>query len=155
MKNYLLFCVLVALPVTLSLTNCTKESAQSPTEQTTLDFQTAIIGSWQTIAKGVEIEMHDQRACSQMGDNTTSAKTTTVVQWENTAGDEKRNFKQNGDFSQYSEFATCQGAYKISENGILEVNTNCKNGIEKIEELTSTFLTVRNGHTFFKYRKVN
>jgi hypothetical protein len=140
------------------ISSCTKvedfTDAPPSTEQLKPNIQTAIIGSWQIVEKGVEVEMQDQHVCSGMGDNKTSAKTT-VVQWNNVTIDETQSFKQNGVYSQVSESAICQGSYKTSINGELEVKNNCKSYTEKIVELTAYFLTVKKENRYFKYRRLD
>jgi hypothetical protein len=150
-------CLLSFSFVGLTISSCSKvENTTLSTELTSPDIQTAIIGSWQIIEKGLEVEMHDQHACSQIGDNTTSAKTTTVVQWNNATIDETQNFEQNGDYNSYlKSILSCQGFYKIDNNGDLVIKNNCQILNEKIIELTSAFLTVKEGTRYFKYRKVN
>jgi hypothetical protein len=144
--------------VGLNISSCTKveDFTDAPSTEISMpDIQTAIIGSWQIVKKGVEVEMYDQHVCSGMGDNTTSAKTTTVVQWNNATNDETQSFKQNGVYSQVSESAICQGSYKTSTNGLLEVKSNCKSYTEKIVELTAYFLTVKEENRYFKYRRLD
>ncbi len=153
--SFLSLVTFLAFTFVLGITGCTKTAdttdATLSTELTMREFQTLLIGSWQVVEKGVEIAMHNGHICH---DPNAAGKITYEVYWRNFISDEKRNFKQNGEYSQYSESATCQGSYKISQTGILEINTNCKNGIEKIETLTPSLLTVKQGSTFFKYRKV-
>jgi hypothetical protein len=156
MKNIsLTFAFIVFL---LGTTSCKKENiiedATLISEQKQQELQTALIGSWQIIEKGVEVAMHEGHICTDPA-NMAADKITYIVQWNKTALDEKRNFKPNGGYSQYSESATCQGTYKISKNAVLEVTTNCTNAFARIEELTLTFLTLKEGNTYLKYQKVN
>ena len=139
--------------VMLTLTNCSKD-ATLVTEQSTQDIKTAIVGSWEFIGKGTEVAMHEGHICSDP-ENMAADKITYIINWEYTTGDEKQDFKQNGDYHRYRKSAiACQGSYKISEIGILELNTNCQNQSAKIEEVTPIFLTIKEGGSYFKYRKL-
>lgn len=146
MKTINRYLVATALLISF-MTSCTKEIDTIEDtffkEQSTSEMQSAIIGSWQLVDKSVE--MDDTHICSYNG-----------IKWGNSAGDEKRDFKQNSDFSHFVKSTlTCQGSYKISDNGALDMNTNCQNYSEKIVDLTATFLTVKQGNRYFKYRKLN
>lgn len=156
MKNNLTLWVLLAFLTLLGVTNCTKEEdtteANIFTEQTPQEIQnnqTAIIGSWQFVEKSVDVKVHTCPG-TVLGN-----MSKLMIQWENVTNDEKRDFKQNGAYYQYSESATCQGSYKISENAVLQVISNCKSLSEKIVGLTSFFLTIKEGDNYFKYRKLN
>lgn len=160
MKKIFILPILGFAFILFGFTNCTKVEdtmdAELFTEQRLSDVKTAIIGSWQIIEKGVEVVMHDEHICSGTANSTTSANTTTLVKWENATSLEKRDFRQNGDYNQSLTSAlTCQGTYKIANNEILDVTTNCQISSEKIAQLTSHFLTVKEGNRFFKYRKLN
>lgn len=139
---------LVATTLFISfMTNCSKQmDTRDDTffkEQTTSEMQMAIVGSWQLVDKSGE--MDDTHICSYNG-----------IKWGNSAGDEKRDFKQNSDYSHFVKSTlTCQGSYKFSDNSTLNMNMNCQNYSEKIVDLTATFLTVKVGNRYYKYRKLN
>ena len=156
MKNNFLFFVMVVLTAAMTTTSCTKDNATTPsTEQTTLDFPKAIVGTWQIAEKGVEVAMHDGHVCTDP-ENRAADKITYMVQWEKATSDENQEFKSNGDYNTYQKSTlTCQGSYKISDSGLLEAQTDCDNYIAKIEALTTTILTVRQGSHFFKYQKLD
>jgi hypothetical protein len=154
MKNNLIFLAMVAFSATMTVTSCTKTDNTSDVQITT-DFQKAIVGSWQIAEKGLGVAMHDGHICPDP-ENMSADKVTYVVQWEKAASDESRVFEQNRDYKSYVKSTlTCQGAYKISDFGLLEVQTNCENYVAKIEGLTKTALTVRQGSHFFKYQKLD
>ena len=155
MKNNFFPLVTVALFALLSVTSCTKQNNSIDSELSTQNIQTAIVGSWQFVEKGVEVAMHDGHICSDP-QNMAQDKVTYVVQWQNVASDEKRQFKPNGDYSTYVKTAlTCQGTFKIADSGVLEMNTNCANTIEKIENVPATYLTIKQGSNYFKYLKLD
>lgn len=142
--------------VVVSLSNCTKaEDVILLNKQSTKEMQTAIVGSWLNIEKGVEMTMHDGHICTN-SDNNADDKTTIAIKWANTASDEKRHFEQNGDYNSYVKTTLrCQGTYKIAGFGGLHLNTTCQNWSEKIVEVSSTLLIIKEGDSYFKYRKTN
>ena len=142
MKNNLLSFVAVAFIVTLNTTSCTKENDSFTKELPTIDLQTAIVGSWQLIQKSAE--MNPTHICTYNG-----------IKWQNTKDDESQEFKQNGEYSCYlKKQLGCKGSYRISNEGDLDINSNCQNNTVKIAGLTTIFLTVKDGNTYFKYRKI-
>lgn len=155
MKNNLLSFVAVAFIVTLNTTSCTKENDSFTNEQTTLDFQTAIIGSWQLVEKGIETASVNGHNCPY--DNQSSEnKMSTSIKWENAKIDESQDFKQNGEYNCYlKKQLGCKGNYRISNEGDLDINSNCQNNSVKIDGLTTIFLTIKDGNTYFKYRKID
>ena len=154
MKNNLLSFVAVAFIVTLNTTSCTKENESFTKEQTTLDFQTGIIGSWQLVEKGIETGPGNMHNCTY-DNHSTENKMPTTIKWENAKDDESQDFKQNGEYSCYlKKQLGCKGSYRISNEGDLDINSNCQNNTVKIAGLTTIFLTVKDGNTYFKYRKI-
>ena len=155
MKNNLLSFVMVAFIVTLGTTSCSKQNDSFITEQTTLNFQTGIIGSWQLVEKGIETgpdNMHNCTYDNQSAEN----KMPTTIKWENAKDDESQDFKQNGEYSCYlKKQLGCKGAYRISNEGDLDINSNCQNNSVKIAGLTTIFLTIKDGNNYFKYRKID
>ena len=157
MKNNLTLWVTLAFLTLLGVTNCTKVAdtteANIFTEQTPQEIQnnqTAIIGSWQFVEKSVDVKVH--KCTGTILGNMPKL----MIQWDNATTDEKRDFKQNGDYSRYlKNELTCQGAYKIGDDGALVVQSNCPNFSEIIVGLTTTFLTLREDNTYFKFRKVD
>lgn len=144
-----------ALFALLIATNCTKQNNSVDNEFSTQRIQTAIVGSWQFVEKGLDVAMHDGHICPNP-QNMAQDKITYVVQWQKAASDEKRNFMQNGNYNSYVESAlACQGTYKVSDIGILEMNTNCEQVIGKIEQLPSDFLVIKQGSHYFKYHKLD
>ena len=123
-------------------------------EEIPKDSKTGIVGSWQLIEEGtyyVAIEI-DTCGCNT---NTLITKPP-ILEWKSAQDDEKREFMQNGRYSLYlKKQLTCQGTYKIINEGALEVTSNCPNFSEKIVALTTVFLTIRDGNSVFKYRKVH
>ena len=154
MKKNLLPFVVVAFLVTLGTTSCTKENDSLIKEQTTLDFQTAIIGSWQLVEKGIET-VPDNSDNYPFANQSSENKMPTTIKWENAKVDESQDFKQNGEYSCYlKKQLGCKGSYKISNEGDLDINSNCQNNSLKIAELTTIFLTIKDGNNYFKYRKI-
>lgn len=147
---------LVCVYALLGTTSCTKDS--STTDSTLLkehDIQTALVGSWQFVEKGVELAMHEGHICTDP-ENMPKDQITYILKWENASIDDNRNFKKNGAYSSYGEATTpCQGTYKVSAIGFLEVQNNCENYVCKIEEVTSQFLTIKQVNLYSKYRRVN
>ena len=153
-KNLSLWVSLTFLTL-VSVTNCTKVNSTIDGELSAQKIQTAIVGSWQFVEKGVEVAMHEGHICPDP-QNMAQDKVTYVVQWKKIVSDEKRFFKPNGDYTTYlSTTLSCQGTYKIAESGVLETNTNCENTIGKIDNLPTTYLTIRQGINFFKYQKLD
>ena len=155
MKNNILPLIAVAFIVTLGTTSCTKEKNSFTQEQTTLDFQTAIIGSWQLIEKGVETGPDNLHNCPY-DNQSTENKLPTIIKWENAKIDESQDFRQNGEYNCYlKKQLGCKGTYKISNEGDLDINSNCQNNSVKIDGLTTVFLTVKDGSNYYKYRKID
>lgn len=156
MKNIFRLFVIVALTAIFTV-SCTKDNTapSTNTEQTTLDFQKAIIGSWQFAEKGIEVAMHDGHICTDP-QNMPAGKITYIVHWAKVVSDENRAFKPNGEYNSYQKsILTCKGVYKISDNGLLESHTNCDDDVAKIEGITPTSLTVRQGTNYFRYQKLD
>ncbi len=154
MKNNFLT-LATALFALLIATSCTKQNNSIDDELSTQSIQTAIVGSWQFVEKGVDVAMHDGHICPDP-QNMAQNLVTYVVQWEKVASDEKRLFKPNGEYTTYlSSNLSCQGTYKIAESGVLETNTNCENAFGKIDKLPATFLTIKQGVNYFKYQKLD
>ena len=155
MKNNILPLLAVALIVTLGTTSCTKENDSFIKEQTTLDFQTAIIGSWQLVEKGIETESGNMHNCPY-DNQSTENKLPTTIKWENAKVDESQDFRQNGEYNCYlKKQLGCKGTYRISNEGELDINSNCQNNSVKIAGLTTIFLTIKDGNNYFKYRKID
>jgi hypothetical protein len=148
MKNYFIFFVLANSFFVLSLTNCTKTidttddyHIREEKPQTIPINKDFIVGSWQFIEKSY---------------NSVNARETVHILWEKAESDEKRVFKQNSDYNLYwNKKETCHGAYKIADNGALEVTNNCQSSSETIIDLTSCLLTIKKGDSYFRYHKVN
>lgn len=155
MKNNLLPFISIALLIALTTTSCSKENSAFMTPQKTQDFQNDIIGSWQIVEKGVEVAMHEGHVCTDP-QNMAADKITYVVKWDKDIMDEKRDFQPNGNYyCIWTKQLSCTGTYKISNNGVLEVNNNCQNFLEKVETLTTTNLIVKEGNLYFKFKKVD
>ena len=155
MKINLLPIVAMAFLAILGTTSCTKENDSFIKEQTTLDYQTGIIGSWQLVEKGIETRPDNMHNCTY-DNHSTENKMSTTIKWENAKDDESQDFKQNGEYSCYlKKQLGCKGAYRISNEGDLDINSNCQNNTVKIAGLTTIFLTVKDGNNYFKYRKIN
>ena len=153
MKNNLLPFIAITFFIALSSISCSKQNDALITQQTLQNYQTDIVGSWQLVQKGIELTMHEGHVCTDP-QNMASDKITYVVKWENAAMDEKRDFKLSGDYNCYwKKQLSCKGSYKISNYGVLEVNNNCQNYIEKVEILTATNLVVKEGNLYFKFNK--
>ena len=137
----------------LSFTNCTKE--QNLTEPITLDFQTGLVGSWQFVEKGVEVAFHEGHVCNSPM-NMSQDKIAYSLRWDNVTSDEKRIFKKNGAYSHYlNKQLTCQGSYKIDENGVLDLTTECQSLSGKVVGLKTNSLIIQEGDNFFKFQKVD
>ena len=155
MKNSLLSFVAITFFIALTSISCTKQNDALITQQPLQDFRTDIVGSWQLAQKGVEVAMHEGHVCTYP-QNMAADKITYVVKWENTTMDEKRDFNSSGDYNCYwAKQLSCKGTYKISNNGVLEVNNNCQNYLEKVETLTTTNLIVKEGNLYFKFKKAD
>ena len=155
MKNSLLSFVAITFFIALTSISCTKQNDALITQQPLQDFRTDIVGSWQLAQKGVEVAMHEGHVCTYP-QNMAADKITYVVKWENTTMDEKRDFNSSGDYNCYwAKQLSCKGTYKISNEGDLDINSNCQNNTVKIAGLTTIFLTVKDGNNYFKYRKIN
>ncbi len=155
MKNNLLPLRSLSFLMLISITSCSKTNDAIDSELTAQNVQTAIVGSWQFVEKGVDVAMHDGHICSDP-QNMAQDKITYVVQWEKVASEEKRQFKPNGDYNTYVKTTlTCQGNYKVADSGVLEMNTNCENAISKIEKVPATYLIMRQGNNYFKYLKLD
>jgi hypothetical protein len=155
MKNNLFPFVAVAFLIALTSTSCSKENSTFIQSQKIQDFQKDIIGSWQLVEKGVEVAMHEGHVCTDP-QNMAADKVTYVVKWENAVMDEKRDFQSGGNYDCYwTKQLSCKGSYKISNNGVLEVNNNCQNYLEKVETLTITTLIVKEGNLYFKFKKAD
>ena len=95
MKNNSIYLISMYALLAVSLYNCAKtEDVTLLKKQSTKEMQTAIVGSWLNIQKGVEVTMHDGHICTN-SDNNADDKTTIAIKWANTASDEKRHFEQN------------------------------------------------------------
>ena len=155
MKNNLLLLVVVAFTATMTLASCSKTdnngavfSEQTP--QDVLNNQKAIIGSWQFIEKGVEVDMHNGQPCSFTGTKTP------MVKWENATSNEQRDFMQNAHYSHYLEKQlSCNGSFSILNDASLTIQGNCQQASETIVELTATSLIVKGSNSYFKYRKLD
>ena len=155
MKNNTFPFLAVAFMLTLGLTSCQKENSIYVNEQTTLDFQTAILGSWQLAENGIETEFYNLHNCPY-DNHSTENKMSTTVKWENAKVDESQSFKQNGEYSCYlKKQLGCKGFYGISNEGDLDINSSCQNNSVKITGLTNIFLTIKDGNHYFKYRKID
>ena len=155
MKNNLLLSVSLVVSTILSLTSCSKVNSNIDSEQTSQDIQTAIVGSWQFTEKGIEVAMHDGHICLDP-QNMAQDKVTYVVQWEKVASDERRDFKQNGAYNSYLKSAmTCSGTYTVSIASILEWETNCEKAFAKVEKVSASNLTIKQGANYFKYQKLD
>ena len=154
--------ILLALSFTVVLfgtTSCKKENvtvdATLISEQTRQGMQKALVGSWQIAEKGVEVAMHDGHICQ---DPTTMAadKLTYAVQWEKVENTDRRTFKSNGDYSQYLNATfMSQGTFTVSNHAVLEIKSDNQSSYEKIEELTSSLLTISQGTLHYKFRKLD
>ena len=79
----------------------------------------------------------------------------TSIKWENAKIDESQDFKQNGEYNCYlKKQLGCKGSYRISNEGDLKINSNCQTNPVEIAELTTIFLTIKDGDNYFKYRKI-
>lgn len=153
MKNNLLLFVVITFFIALTSISCTKQNDALITQQPLQNYQTDIVGSWQLIQKGVEVAMHEGHVCTDP-QNMAADKITYVIKWENSVLDEKRDFQPSGNYDCYwAKQLSCKGSYKISNNGVLEVNNNCQNYLEKVETLTTTNLVVKQGNIYFKFKK--
>ena len=153
MKNNLQFFGAILFFVALTAISCTKQNDALITQQPLQNFQMDIVGSWQLVQKGVEVAMHEGHVCTDP-QNMATDKITYVVKWENPAMAEKRNFEPDGNYyCTWTNQLSCKGTYKISNNGVLEVNNNCQNYLEKVETLTVTNLIVKEGNLYFKFEK--
>jgi hypothetical protein len=80
----------------------------------------------------------------------------TGIKWGNLASDEKREFKQTGEFiSHVKTTLSCQGTYKVSNNGVLDLKTNCQSYAAKIEGLSPTYLIVKEGERYHTANWIN
>ena len=80
----------------------------------------------------------------------------TTIKWENAKDDESQDFQPNGNYyCTWTKQLSCKGTYKISNEGDLDINSNCQNNTVKIAGLTTIFLTVKDGNNYFKYRKID
>ena len=155
MKNNLIVCISLLFSTILCLTSCTKENSAIDSQQKSQGIQTAIIGSWQITEKGFEIAMHEGHICPDP-ENMPQNQITYVVQWENVAPNERRDFNQNGVFTRYLQSVMiCSGTYKVSDAGILEWDTNCDKAFAKVEKISAASMTIRQGGNYFKYQKLD
>jgi hypothetical protein len=158
MKNKTLLLIGAFALSMLGTTSCTKENIEVDTtlisEETRQEMQTAIVGSWQFVEKGVEIAMHDGHICNDP--SMAADKISYTTQWGKVSTDEKRTFKPNGNVSLYENATlSCDGTYTISNNGALDIKATCQNAFGKIETLTNTLLIVREGTVFYKFQKLD
>ena len=155
MKNNLLPFIAITFFIALSSISCSKQNDALITQQTLQNYQTDIVGSWQLAENGVETEFGNMY--NYLYDNHfTENKMSTTIKWENAKVDESQDFKQNGEYSCYlKKQLGCKGAYRISNEGDLDINSNCQNNSVKITGLTTIFLTIKDGNHYFKYRKID
>ena len=159
MKNNSFLLVLAYAFLVLNTASCTKENgtvdATLITEQTRQEMQTALVGSWQLVEKGVEMAMHDGHICTDPA-NMAADKITYMTHWETTQSDEKRTFKSNGTYSNYvNATLNCQGTYTVSNHATLDVSGGCSNTVVRIEALATNLLIVKEGMVSYKYRKLD
>jgi hypothetical protein len=153
MKTPALLSILASLLLMLNTISCTKENSSIETpllnDQSIAQIQTNLLGSWTLIEKGVEIDQHNGQPCGFTGTKNP------MIQWSNALADEKRAFTLNGGYSRYvNSTLTCEGTYKITYVGTIELTTNCQNAVETVQALTVNSLIVRDGMSFRKYSKV-
>lgn len=155
MRNNFTLLITMSFLILLGLISCTKEQGVAPiTEETLKNFETGIIGSWQLVEEGTPKIIIEIDTCGCL--TSTLITKPITIEWKSARDDEKRAFKQNGAYSRYlKKQLTCQGTYKITSEETLEVTSNCPNFSEKIVALTTVFLTIKDGNSFYKYRKVD
>lgn len=104
--------------------------------------------------KGVEVAINGH-ICHDPA-NISENKLTYMVHWEKVTSDERQDYKPLGAYSFYFKTILMeQGSYTISDLGLLEVGTNRKNYVAKIEELTNISLILKQGDNYFKYQKLD
>jgi hypothetical protein len=159
MKNNLILLILATTFMTIAQTSCKKADESTVvnlfSEQSQQDIQNnqaAIIGSWQFTGKSIEVVLHN---CIYRG-LTTSNMAKYMIKWAMAMEDEKRDFKQNGEYNLFlNKQLACNGTFKIANNGVLDMNNSCKTTNETIVELTTSSLTIKKGETYFRYQKLD
>ena len=141
----------------LCLTSCMKDNstieAILPTELSIKNVETNIVGTWRLIEKGIDLKQYENHVCTAPE---SMMKNQYMIVWSKTTNDEKRNFKENGDYNSYLKTTlSCQGTYKITNGDALEMITTCLNFSEKIVGLTSDLFIIKEGEHFYKYGKSN
>lgn len=149
----------VCAALILLLVSCKKETVSVDStlinEQTRLEMQTSLVGSWQIVEKGTEMAMYDGHICTDPA-NMSMDKMTYMVHWEKMSIDEKRLFKSNGTYDFFFNGGSIsQGSYKVSNHAVLEVTNANQNSFEKIEALTPTLLIVSMGTVHYKFSKLD
>lgn len=141
------------LMLLLGFTACTKTDDTGDTLLSTQALQTALVGSWQLVEKGTELIYFNDHICTETEHDN---KATTAINWEKTSIDENRTFKQNGDYTRVlNKKLTCQGTYNINKDGFIEINSECQSVSEKIVDIKTAVLTLKEGTHYLKYQKMN